>query len=146
MEKEVFSKTEKTIAKLITAVVVGWVLYERHKYIKTAKKEQEVLLDMQVVPDIDGIGAFEEYNPKKMFFDIISKKVNLNWYDSIMVFERGNRVVVVVAQRENLGGNAHYYQQNEITINLSTLYKREIFVDDLTTNGFVWISEYFKNI
>lgn len=53
MAKEVFSKTEKTIAGLITAVVVGWVLYERHKYIKTAKKEQQVLLDMQVVPDIE---------------------------------------------------------------------------------------------
>lgn len=54
MAKGIYSKTEKTIAGIITAVVAGWVLYQRHKYIKTAKKEQEVLLDMQVVPDIDG--------------------------------------------------------------------------------------------
>lgn len=94
---------------------------------------------------IEGVGAVGEYNPKKVFFEIISKKVNLDWYDSIMVFERGNRVVVVVANRENLGGSARYYQQNAITINQSTLYKKDIFADDLTTKGFVWIYEYFKN-
>jgi hypothetical protein len=74
MANGVYSKTEKTIAGIITAVVAGWVLYQRHKYIKTAQKEKEVLLDMQVVPDIDGIGrvgkteeflirfAFEDYD------------------------------------------------------------------------------------
>ena len=56
MAREIYSKAEKTIAGVITATAIGWVLYNRYKYVKTAKKEQEVLLDTQIVPDIDGIG------------------------------------------------------------------------------------------
>lgn len=90
------------------------------------------------------IGEIGEYNPKKEFFKIISKKINLDWYDSIMVFEQGNRIVVVVAQRENRGGTAYYFNQKDIMINSQTLYKRDIIPTDVTTNGFVWIYEYFK--
>lgn len=125
-KKKLSNKTQGLIA-LAGAAAIGVLLLRRKK------------------SNTYGIGTVEEYNPKKVFFDIISKKVNLSWYDSIMVFERGKRLVVIVAQRENLGGSAHYYQQNEITINIATLYKKEIFADDLTTNGFVWIYEYFKN-
>lgn len=55
--------------------------------------------------------------------------------------EKYTKVMVTFANRENLGGNAYYYNHRFISLSVAAIMKRDEDPADYTTQSWEWISD-----
>ena len=66
-----------------------------------------------------------------------TKKVNLEWYDSIFAYinENYTKVFVTFALQEVVGGRRHFCCEKTVTLSVAAIQKREEVEWDYTTQG-----------